>query len=501
MKKFPRILAMALVMVALAFGQAHAQAVKQTLVIDLVNEPTSLDPHVQWNPDSYAVYRNVFDNLITRDDEGAIQPQIATAWRTISDTVTEFDIRAGVTFHDGTPLTAEDVVFSVKRITDPAFRSPQLGQFDKIKDAEVVGGNKVRLTTAGPYPVLLAQLVKLSIVPRAVVTRVGAAEFNLKPVGSGPYRFVEWQRGQKVVLQANADYWGDKGGFPTVEFRAVPDAATRVANLRAGRSDLIVTINSDHAAAMKPDNRVKVLSVLTERVAYLRLNTLHGGTRDIKVRRAIAHAIDRQAIVEGLLGGFDKAVDIIATPAHVGWIEGFPGHKFDLALAKRLIAEAGDAGRQEMTLITAPVFDQRIVQAIQQMLVDAGFKVSIALSDMQTYLRRSQAKPEEAGELSFGRWSCACQDLDGVLHPLLMSNSIWSKFADPRADQWLEEARGTLDGAKRQDIYRRVHQLVEDQVPLVPLYQAAILYGARRELDWRPTSNESMFVNRMKWRP
>ncbi len=133
-----------------------AQTAKQVLTIDVPNDAATLDPHLQWDTDSYGVYRNIFDNLLTRDATGKIVPQIARTWRFVDDTHVEFDIRADVKFHDGIPLSAEDVVFSVKRITNPAFKSPQLSQFDQVADAEALGPTKVRLTLKKPYPVLLA---------------------------------------------------------------------------------------------------------------------------------------------------------------------------------------------------------------------------------------------------------------------------------------------------------------------------------------------------------
>ncbi len=161
----------------LSLGIATALAApanaKDLFVVDLVNEPSSLDPQKQWNPDSYYVYRNIFDNMVTRDDAGEIVPQIATKWERTSDTETVFTIRDDVKFHDGTPLTPEDVVYTVERITDPKFASPQLGQFNKIIKAEVTSPTTVKLTTDGPYPALLGQLVKLSIVPKHVVDAVG----------------------------------------------------------------------------------------------------------------------------------------------------------------------------------------------------------------------------------------------------------------------------------------------------------------------------------------
>lgn len=478
---------------------APAHAAKDRLVIDLVNEPSSLDPQVQWNPDSYYVYRNIFDNLVTRDDKGEIVPQVATSWKYTSDTEIEFELRSDIAFHDGSKLTAEDVAYSVKRITDPKFGSPQLGQFDKITDAVALSPTKVKLTTNGAYPALLAQLVKLSIVPKAIVEAVGKDAFNLKPVGSGPYRFEGWQRGVAVTLARNDAYWGPKGPFPAVIFRAVPDGATRLANLQAGASDLGVTLDADQAGQLKAATKAKALIGLTERVAYLRLNTTKPPFDNVKLRLAAAHAIDKEGLVDGLLGGFDKPVAQLLTPASFGWIDGMKGPGFDLAKAKALVAEAGPAAKAEIELSTAPVFDQRIVQAIQQQLSDAGLNVKIGMSDMATYLKRSQAGPETTSTLSFGRWSCACQDADGVLFPLIHKSSGWSAYRNPKADSLLEEARQTLDKDKRLAAYRQVHELISTEVPLVPLYQAVVIYGAAKNLQFQPTPNESMFLNRMSW--
>ncbi|CAH1694989.1 Peptide/nickel transport system substrate-binding protein [Hyphomicrobiales bacterium] len=473
---------------------------KDKLTVDLVNEPSSLDPQVQWNPDSYFVYRNIFDNLVTRDDKGEIVPQIATSWKYLSDTDIEFQIRDDVTFHDGKKLTAEDIAFSVQRITDPKFGSPQLSQFNKIIKAEAVNPTTVKLTTDGAYPALLAQLVKLSIVPKHVVEAVGKDEFNLKPVGSGPYKFDNWQRGVQVTLSANPTYWGQKGPFPTAVFRAVPDAATRVANLQAGTTDLAVTLDSDLAAQLKNSPRAKVLSVLTERVAYLAMNVQKAPLNDPKLREAIAYAIDKEGLVDGILGGYDKAVPQMLSPAHVGWVEGIEALPFDLAKAKALVAEAGPKGKQEIGLLTSPVYDQRVVQAIQQMLREAGLNVKIDMTDMATWLKQMQSGPDVIPQMAFSRWSCACQDADGVLFPILHSSSGWANANDKAIDSLLVEARQTLDEKKRLEAYRGVHERVRTERFIIPLYQVGIVYGAAKGLQWTPTPNESLFINRMSWK-
>ncbi len=472
---------------------------KDQLVVDLVNEPSSLDPHKQWNPDSYYVYRNVFDNLVTRNDAGEIAPQIATRWKYNSDAEIVFDLRDDVKFHDATPLTAKDVAFSINRIINPAFASPQLGQFNKIVSAAATGNHQVTVKTNGAYPALLAQLVKLSIVPQHVVEAKGDDGFNAAPVGSGPYKFVNWQRGVSVALERNDDYWGEKGAFKTAEFRAVPDAATRIANLQAGTTDLAVGLDADLAAQIENSATAKPLSVLTERVGYVKLNPNLPPFDDKRVREAVARAIDKEAITQGLLGGVDKPVDQMVTTSHFGYVDGIKGYAYDLEKAKELVKEAGATGKA-VSFATAPAFDQRIVQAIAQMIGDTGLTVNIEMTDMATYLKRAQSEPKNQPAIAFGRWSCACQDADGVLFPLLHSSSSWSSTSNPTINAALEDARGTLDEKKRLEDYKTVSTFIAEDVPLVPVYQAAIIYGAARQLEWKPTANESLFLNRMQWK-
>jgi len=490
----PLLLSVGLVMAGTALSTA-----KELLTINLVNEPATLDPHQQWNPDSYYVYRNIFDNMLTRDNAGEIVPQIATSWDQVSDTEIVFDLRDDVVFHDGEKLTAEDVVYTVERITNPDFASPQLGQFNKIIKAEALGDYKVKLTTDGPYPASLAQLVKLSIVPQHVASTMSSEEFNAAPVGSGPYKLSKWERGVEVVVEKNEAYWGDKGPFDTVAFRGVPDASTRMANLQAGAADLVVTLNADLAQQLEASGRGKVLNVNTERVAYFAMNSTLPPLDNVELRRAIGYAIDREAIVEGLLGGFPEVVDQMLSPAHFGWKDGITGYAHDPEKAKEIIAGLGDAAKAEMKLATSPVFDQRVVQAIQQMLTEVGLNASIETVDMATWLKDQQTSNDQAPMLTFSRWSCACQDPDGIMYPLLHSSSSWSRFADPEVDAMLDEARSELDLEKRAALYARINEIALEKAAILPLYQAAILYGSSENLEWQPTSNESMFLNRMGW--
>lgn len=489
--------ALALLALALAVAPGHAQ-VKDALVVDLPNDAATLDPHLQWDTDSYTIYRNIFDNLVTRDQDGKIVPQVASAWRYLDDTTIEFDIRQGIAFHDGSPLTAEDVAFSIRRIIDPNLKSPQLSQFDQIVSAEPAGPGKVTVKTKTPYPALFAQLVKLSVVPKAAVEKLGDQKFNLEPVGSGPYKLQTWQKGVQTTLVANETYWRGKPPFKTVTFRVVPDVSTRVADLRTGRADIVRQLGPDEASALKGDPQLKVLSVPTERIGYMFINALAGPTADVRVRRALAHAIDRGALIEALLGGYGKPVNVVLTPANFGYVSDVKGYEYDPAKAKALLKEAGAEGAS-LSFLTSPAYDRRIVEAIQQMLQEVGLKVEIVALDHPTFLRRRQGRPDEAGSLSLGRWSCACQDADGVIFPLFRSGGLWSKYSNPAFDAEVDAARRILDEKKRLEHYRKAFEILREDVPGIGLYQDFAIYGARKELQWTPTPNEAFFVTEMKW--
>ncbi|MCG8708061.1 ABC transporter substrate-binding protein [Brenneria sp. 4F2] len=485
---------------ALVTTFAVAQPAKETLTIDLPGDAATLDPHLQWNTDSYSVYRNLFDNLLTRDAEGKIVPQIASAWTYVNDTTIDFTIREDVSFQDGSKLSAADVVYSIKRITNPALKSPQLSQFDQIHRAEVTAPNRVRITTKSPYPALLAQLVKLSIVPQAYVEKVGDQQFNQHPLGSGPYRLVNWQKGVQIELQANAHYWRVTPPFRRVVFRAVPDVATRIADLQTGKADLIRDLPPDQTAAVSSNAGTQVLSAPTERIGYLFINAEAGPTRDVRVRQAIAYAIDRQALIEALLEGYGAPVNVLGAPPVFGYTDQVAGYAFDPDKARELVNAAGAKGAT-ITFLTSPIYSRAMVEAIQQMINDVGLNVEIQSSDQPTFLKRRQGEAANAGSLALGAWSCACQDADGVIFPLFRSGSLWAKYHNADFDALVDSARSILDVQQRLEKYRQAYQILRDDVPGLGLYQSYAVYGASKHLDWQPSANEAMFVTDMRWKP
>lgn len=487
------------IILSMMTGGVVAQS-KDRLTIDLPGDAATLDPHLQWNTDSYVIYRNIFDNMVTRNASGEIVPQIALSWTYLDDTTIEFKIRDDVTFHDGSKLTAEDVAFSVNRIIDPNLKSPQLGQFNQISQAEVTDATTVKVVTKSAYPALMAQLVKLSIVPKAYVEKVGDQEFNLKPIGSGPYQLVEWRKGIETELAAYDGYWRGTPPFPSVLFRAVPDVSTRIADLRTGKADLIREVPSDQAAGISGSSGTALLSGPTERVGYLYINAQAGPTADVRVRKAIAHAIDRQTLIDALLAGYAAPVNIIGAEPIFGYTPDIAGYDYDPAKAAALIKEAGAEGAT-VEFMTSPAYNRALVEAIQQMVSEVGLKVEISSSDQATFLKRRQGEASNAGGLAVGAWSCACQDADGIIYPLFRTGGTWAKYSNAAFDTLVDDARSTLDSDLRMDLYAQAYEILRDEVPGVGLYQVYALYGASSSLKWEPTANEAMFIMDMSWQP
>lgn len=476
-------------------------AAKDVLVVDMSSEAASLDPHLQWTNDGFNIYLNIFDQVLKRDSDGNILPNVASAWRYTSDTELELTLRTDVKFHDGRPLTAEDVAFSIRRISDPAFGSPQLPSFRPIARVEVTGPHVVKITTSAPYPLLLTRLAYHSIVPKHIVEQVSKEEFGRRPIGSGPYRFERWQPGIGTTLIRNENYWDTKGHFARVEFRPVPDAATRIANLRTGASDFADRLTADQAAQLKSTPGVEVRGIGSERMGYVRMNATRAPLDDIRIRRAIAIAIDRKAIVESLLTTFDPVINQMLTPDHLGYDPAESWPTLNVEEAKKLVAAAGDKAKVKLDFATSPLFDQRVMQAIQQMLADIGIDVSIELTDHATFVRKISSEASQQPMLYFGRWSCGgCGDADGVMFPLLHSSSTWAAFKNPAVDALLDQARTTVDQDKRKAIYRQVSAVVKEQFPLVPVHQTSYIAAVNPQLVWKPLPTEILFLNRMGWK-
>ncbi|SHH32133.1 peptide/nickel transport system substrate-binding protein [Jatrophihabitans endophyticus] len=466
--------------------------------VDLSSYPASLDPGLQYNTDSYAVYRNIFDQLLRRDrTSGKVVGSVATSWRRTSQTRWVFTLRDGIRFSDGSRLTAADAAYSINRILDPKLASGQLANFSAIRRATGLGTRLV-IDTKYPSPTLLTFLTTLSIVPQAYVRRVGNDAFNARPMGSGPYRFVSAINGSQIALDRNTRYWGPRPQLAKVTFRAVPDIASRVADLQSGLAQVATSMTPDSAVQIRDSSNLKILSAPTERVSYLAFNTIKGGpTNDPQVRRAISLAIDYRGLIDKLQQGYARQVNSVLTPLAVGYDKALADYRYDPDAARALIAKAGAKGKT-VVMATSPTYDPNIVQAIQADIQAAGLQVSIRNSDQATYLKKVQSPSHDWGSIRFGQWSCSCLDADGTIFPLFRSGTVWSSYRSDQFDTLVDRGRAELGTAQRRADYARALQLMNRDVPGIGLFQVGSIYGVTKSLQWRPDAQESFFLADMR---
>jgi peptide/nickel transport system substrate-binding protein len=253
-------------------GQASAEELK----IAVGSEPTSMDPVYHNLTPNFAVARHIFDQLVEQDEKQRLIPGLATEWHAVDDTTWEFKLRPGVRFHDGTPVTAADIEFSIARPATVANSPSSYTIYTKsVKSVEAIDPITIRIRTNGPYPLLPADLSNISISPKKTAEGKSTEDFNsgLATIGTGPYKFVEWVPGNRIVLMRNEEYWGEKPIWDKVTIRPITSGASRIAALLAGDIDMIEDVPTADIAALKKNPKVGLTSSVSNRVIFLHIDT------------------------------------------------------------------------------------------------------------------------------------------------------------------------------------------------------------------------------------
>jgi peptide/nickel transport system substrate-binding protein len=293
-------------------GPLHAQT-KDALVVGLVAHAPTLDPHMHFERIGVLVNINMFDSLLHRNTKLEFEPSLATSWKALSDTQWEFKIRKGVRFHNGEIMTAEDVKYSFDRVLDPKKKSPQYGNIRAIKEVRVVDPETVHIITDKPFPLLLEQLVFFCIVPKKHVEAVGDQAFGATAaIGTGPWKFVEWKRDQLIRLEAFDQHWRGRPPFKQLIFRAIPETATQVAEIKTGGVDIIRNVSADLVPELKAGPQTYVSSTPILRVHSVELDMRVAPFDKRLVRQAANYAIDKQTVVQKLMAGLGRPVSSTA---------------------------------------------------------------------------------------------------------------------------------------------------------------------------------------------
>jgi peptide/nickel transport system substrate-binding protein len=478
---------------------AGAQA-KDTLVVALASHAPTLDPHFHFERVGILVNINMFDSLLHKSPKLEYVPGLATSWKSLSDTVWEFKLRRGVKFHDGSTLAAEDVKYSFDRVLDPAKKSPQFGNIRAIKEVKIVDPDTIQLVTAAPFPLLLERLVFFPIVSKKHIEKVGDQAFGTTaPVGTGPWKFVEWKRDQHIRLEAFDQYWRGKPPFKTLIFRAVPEVATQISELKTGGVDLIRNVSADIVPELKNNPQTYVTSAPILRVHYVHLDMRSAPFDKKAARQAANHAIDRQAIIQKLMGGFGGQVATVVQPAAFGHDPEVQPFSYDPKRAKELLAQAGFPGGVDVTLHSAFIEFRPVFEAIGQMLTEVGIRTNLRMWDPGPAWNKFFQGEGKATHGYYGSWgNYSVFDADAVLHPLYHTEpggwvGKWY-IRVPGLDGLIDEARSSVDPTRRKRTYSQVQRLLREEAPSIVLFTQHDILGVSKKVEYQARGDEWLWL-------
>ncbi len=461
-------------LLALLLGVA---ASAQTLTTAIGSNPPTLDPQVTFNGYSFHVTNQVYETLVRVTPEGEIVPGLATEWSYPDPTTLRLTLREGVTFHDGTPFDADAVVASFERILDPATAAPGRFVLSAIETVRAVDEMTVELVTDPPFAPLLAHLAHPVA---AIVPADQAATLAREPVGTGPYTFVRWVDGSEVVLQAYADYWGGEPAIENVVVRIIPEVSTQVVELRSGGVDMIFNLPADNFLALVGDPALETGTLPGWGSAHLGFNVANPKLADLRVRQALAHAIDKVLITEEFFQGL-AAPGVAPIPGTVRYAADLPEpYPYDVDVARELLAEAG----AEDLSLTLDVFQnpdlESVAQVLQFAFAEIGVDLEIRVQDFSAY---TEAVESDDVELYLTSWGTVTLDADYTLYAFFHSSQIpannRSRYAVPEVDALLQTGRDVPDEAVRAAAYLEVQERVVAEVPMVTLYYPLFTYAKR----------------------
>jgi peptide/nickel transport system substrate-binding protein len=476
---------LALLLVLLGGARPSPAQPASTLVVGLVAEPVALDPAQVTDLNSNRVGRRVVETLVTFADESTrIVPGLAESWTISKDGLTyTFKLRKGVAFHDGTPFNAQAVKFSIERQINPEHPAAKLGKypfanyfFGNVKALEVMDEGTVRFVLKEARASFLAVLTAgaASIVSPTAAMKSGL-DYAAAPVGTGPFKFASWDRGQRVVLEKNPSYWRFPVKVDRVIFRPVTEDQARLTELLTGALDLIVGTPPDFVGQLENHPKVTLQKQVGAHVWYLGFNNAKKPFDDKRVRQALNYAVNKDAIVRDVLkgtGAVSKGPVLPGTWGDEGGIKPFP---YDPERARKLLAEAGFPNGFSTTLwvpesgsgMQSPVAMSTVIQSN---LKAVGVNVTLQTMEWGAYLAKLRTKEQDLFALS---WMAGSEDPDLVMYPLLHS-SQWTPtgpnramYKNPRFDEVLAQARLTTDQAKRAELYREAQRLLHDDPPWI----------------------------------
>lgn len=452
---------------------------RDTITFAINNEPGSLDPQNVSVVSGYQVIAQLYDTLVTRDNDGNILPALAESWEFTDDTTIRFYLRDDVYFHNGEQLTAEDVRFTIQRATEMAQSASIFKTFDGENTA-VVDDLTVDVKLKEPFAGALSYLAtsRGAIVSEKAVEELGEDEFGQNPVGTGPFKFVQWDSGDRIVMVKNEDYWGDKAAYENLIARIIPDASVRTMELESGGIDLLIGVNSADLDALRenPDITVEIGDGLTHEIWLMSMTAEEFS--DIRVREAMNIALDIPAIVETVWGELGEPADSVFSKGVFGHVSLGPIEQ-DQERARELLAEAGYAdGFDTEITFGENAATQAALEVAQQMWSQVGINVTITPLEQATYKDNNAA-----GITRFGRsnFTTTTGDPDHALANWQSGYKGALNACDDHIDELMAQGRAEQDDEKRAEIYKELQEYCWNSYYSIPVVftKASYAYNSK----------------------
>lgn len=496
-------------------------AMAQTLRIGVQAETATIDPQFALVATSLQVARHMFDTLAHPDERQALHPGLALGWSPVSDTEWEFRLRPDVRFHDGTPFTADDVAFSITRAKDVP---NSLGSFAvmtrQVTGMQVVDKLTIRFRTAQPFPLMAEHLSAVPIVSRAATEGVTTADFNSgkAAIGTGPFRFAGWTKGDAVRLTRNETYWGPKAAWASVEIRPISDDGARVAALLSGTVDVIERVPTAAVASLRARTDISLAQTVTNRVIFVGLNVdpaanpyvtdvagaplARNPMADPRVRRAISLALNREALTNQVMEGLAVTASQLLPDGYPGTSASLRPGTYDPVAARALLSEAGFKDGFVVTLLTqrySNTNDVKLSEAVAQMLTRVGLRTNVEavpFSIFQPRYRKGDFALSVRGwGTETGEGSMALRSLLASRDPARGSGTLnGGHYSNSALDALLEKALATLDPAQREPMVARATEIGIQGVGLIPLQYQVAIWGLRAGLTYKARSDNYTFA-------
>lgn len=490
------------------------------LKIALSADVSSLDPHYLNIAPNVAFSSHIFDALVNVDANGKLVPGLATSWRAVDATTWEFKLRHDVKFHDGSKFTAEDVVFSLDR---PAKLTNSPGPYTaytkQIVAKKIVDPYTVRLSTATPYGPLALDVSAIFIVSKKAAEKASTEDFNSGKalIGTGPYKFVSFKRGDRIEVARNDSYWGGKSDWDKVSFRIITNSAPRLAALLSGDVDAIEGVPTADLSKLKGNAKFKLEQKISWRTIFWEIDQSERSSpyvtdkagkplpnnplRDVRVRQAISKSINRKALVDRTMEGLAVPASNIVAPGLLGYNDALKVEAYDPEGAKKLLAEAGYPNGFALTLHGPNdryINDAQVVQTVAQFLNRIGIQTKVVTLPLSVYFSKARAGEFSVALLGWGTLAgdFGLRTLVGTSNPDTgWGTWNWGKYSNPALDKLIASSLGSVDQAKRASYAQEAAAVAMKDYAVVPLHHQYATWAMRKGLKYTARTDEFTFAH------